>query len=224
MCAASAPRNMLPFRVHPADQRSRSSMHADALLWDVRNCSDMRKDAAGIAQLLAGAGTDIVGGEENAAKFAGWTIDNTRTNMAALRQLEETHPEWVNQGCIAHGVALSMKDFCTETKTAGRYSQRWGCPWISAATNSANTIANYIQDAGNAKAVLHTHQHELWGRAKKIDVNVPTRFATNLFVMSSVLASKAPLILAASDRTWETLGGKSAQVCICTAAIAQRRP
>ena len=128
---------------------------ADALLWDVRNCSETRKDAEGIATLLQEIGTNIVGGEENADRFGGWTLDNTRTNMAALKILEEKQELWCNQGCISHGLSLSMKDFCTSTVTAGRYPFRYGCEWLAEVAAFANTIANYIQDSGNGKAILH---------------------------------------------------------------------
>jgi hypothetical protein len=185
---------------------------AVALLWDVRNCTDMRKNSEGIAEFLSATGAEIMGGEEHAGKFAGWTVDNTRANIAALRILEKDRPAWANQGCIAHGLALAMKDFCKVTRTGGRYSRQYGCDWISAVSAGANTIANYVNDSGNAKALLHKHQLDLWGRHKKIPVSVPTRFATQQFVMKGVLDSKAALVHAASDRLWRGLDGKSHEV------------
>jgi hypothetical protein len=140
----------------------RKRLHAGVLLYDVRNCSDMRKDAAGIAELLSGTGAAIMGGEERADIFGGWVVDNTRTHMSALRLLEEERPTWVNTGCIAHGTALAIKDFCKVTKTGGRYSVTWGCPWLSETNDAANTIANYIQDGQRQGAAAPPPEGDLW--------------------------------------------------------------
>ena len=100
-------------------------------------------------------GKDIVGGEDNAAGFGGWTLDNNRTNMAALKILEESQEQWCNQGCISQGLSLSIKHLCTFTTTAGLCSVRLGCRCLAEVTAFANTIANYIQDSGNGKAILY---------------------------------------------------------------------
>ena len=65
-----------------------SSLNAGALLYDVRNCSDERKDGAGIAKILGEAGMDIMGGEDGAAEFGGWCIDGTKAKCSAIRLLE----------------------------------------------------------------------------------------------------------------------------------------
>jgi hypothetical protein len=48
----------------------------EALLFDVKDCSGLRKDAQGIASLLSEAGCEVMGGKEHAPNFAGWTLDN----------------------------------------------------------------------------------------------------------------------------------------------------
>jgi hypothetical protein len=45
-----------------------------ALLYDVRDCSDLRKNESGIVKLLSEVGVEIMGGVQNAAGFAGWVI------------------------------------------------------------------------------------------------------------------------------------------------------
>jgi hypothetical protein len=83
------------------------------------------------------------------------------------------------------------------------------------------TMASYLNGSGTATALLHHYQMEVYGKfilsigsIKKlsIDVSVPARFATNLFVMRSIQHSKAALVQAASDSEWLSLGGKSAEV------------
>jgi hypothetical protein len=180
-----------------------------ALLYDVRNCSDLRKNGDGIAALLEEMGVGIMGGEEKASGFAGWVIDNTRANMSAISILAEHRPEWINVGCTAHGVALAMKDFCSFTKTAGRFSSAWGIEWLKQTNSDANTAANYLNDSSSAKALLHNHQKQVYGTRQAIAVSVPTRFGTNQFVMKGLERSKAALIQAASDRSWGILDGKA---------------
>lgn len=191
-------------------------LHAEALLYDVRNCSDLRKDAVGIADVLSKVGTAIMGGAEHASGFAGWVLDNTRSNHAAMRLLEEKQPNWANLGCIAHGSALAMKDLCKHGRTKGRYSTEWGVEWLAQLNDDANTVANYINDSSPAKSLLRTYQAEIFGGTRQIPVSVPTRFATNLFVMEGVSRSKAAFVQAIADKKWTDLGGKAAKVC-CTA-------
>jgi hypothetical protein len=174
----------------------------------------MRKDGPGIARLLHEMGTEIMGGPEHASKFGGWTVDNTRSNMKALRMLEVDAREWVNVGCIAHGTALAMKDLCKAQRTAGRYSSQWGNKVLTETLEQANTIANYLQDSSSAKALLHRHQVEIYGRRRAIEVNVPTRFATHFFVMRSINNSAAARKQASSDPAWLSLYGKGPTVRI----------
>jgi hypothetical protein len=59
-----------------------------ALLYDVRDCSDIRKNESRIANLLSQTGAEIMGGVQHSAGFAGWVIDNIRSNHAAIRSLQ----------------------------------------------------------------------------------------------------------------------------------------
>jgi hypothetical protein len=54
-----------------------------ALLYDVRNLSDIRQDAEMIAETLNNVGVELMG-DRPAHEFAGWTLDNTRTNCKAM--------------------------------------------------------------------------------------------------------------------------------------------
>jgi hypothetical protein len=51
-----------------------------ALPHDVRDCSDLRKNESGTAKLLSEVGAEIMAGVQNAAGFASWVMDNTRSN------------------------------------------------------------------------------------------------------------------------------------------------
>jgi hypothetical protein len=186
------------------------------VLYDVRNCSDMRKDGNSIAALLHDFGVQMMGGEEKAENFAGWCIDNTRANMSAVRELEILQPEWINYGCAAHSGHLGMKDFSKYEKTPGRFSTSWGCEWLRDVVTASNTIANYIQDSGSAKHVLHLHQHEIYGATRCLPVNVPTRFGTSFFVMEGVHRSKGAIVQAVSSSAWDELTGKASQVSFAT--------
>jgi hypothetical protein len=183
-----------------------------AYLYDVKDCTDLRKNAEGIANLLEEMAVGIMGGEDDAHRFAGWVMDNTRANVAAMSILEERRPEWVSVGCTGHCAALAMKDFCKFFKTSGRYSSSWGVEWLDTTNRDANTAANYLNDSGCAKAIVHRHQQEIYGAKKAIAVSVPTRFGTNQFVMQGLEHSKAALKQAASDPKWDKLDGKAKKV------------
>jgi hypothetical protein len=200
-------------RCHTAVLTTTHSTNAGALLYDVRNCSDERKDGEGIARILSAAGIDIMGDTAGAAEFGGWCIDGTKANRSAIRLLEEEHPSWINTTCVAHGGALAIKDFCKVVKTTGRYSKTYGCVWIKDVNERANTIANYVQDSGNAKVIVQKHQKDIYGAKKAIDVSAPTRFASHVFVQKGVQRSSAALKQAASDVKWADLGGNSMKVC-----------
>jgi hypothetical protein len=165
-----------------------------ALLYDVRDCSDLRKNESGIAKLLREVEAEIMEGVQNAAGFAGWVIDNTRSNHSAIRSLDGTLPEWVNVGCIAHGTALAMKDFCKFSRYQGRHSTEWGVRWLTSINNDANMLANFVNDSSAAKALLRCLQKEVYGAPRAITVSVPTRFATNYFVMQGIQRNKAALL------------------------------
>jgi hypothetical protein len=112
----------------------------EALLFDVKDCSGLRKDAQGIASLLSEAGCEVMGGKEHAPNFAGWTLDNTQTNRAAMTLLETEHPTWVCVGCAAHGIHLAMKDFCKHSFSRGRTAMKW----LADVNKDANTIASHL--------------------------------------------------------------------------------
>jgi hypothetical protein len=180
-----------------------------ALLYDVRDCSDLRKNESGIAKLLSEVGAKVMGGVQNAAGFAGCVIDNTRSNHAAIRSLEGTWSDWVNVGCIAHGTALAMKDFCKFSRSQGRHSTEWGVRWVTSINNNTNMLENSVNGSSAAKALLRCLQKEVYGAPRAIAVSVPTRFATNYFVMQGIQRNKAALLQACSDDAWTDLGGKS---------------
>lgn len=121
------------------------------LLHDVLNCSAVRKDADGIADMLIDAAEKMTGGE--CSRVAGWILDNTKANWAAMKKLAAEHPDWIMRGCIAHGLALSMKDFTKFTAGRGRTAKQdtWGCKWAETTLAAANKIANFINDSPATK-------------------------------------------------------------------------
>jgi hypothetical protein len=88
----------------------------------------------------------------------------------------------------------------------------WGIKWLADVNKDANTIANYLNDSSAAKYLLRGYQKDVYGAHKQIIVSVPTRFATNLFVMRSLQSSKAALLQAIGDLKWDDFGGKATEV------------
>ena len=91
-----------------------------ALFWDAINCSALRKDATGIADILNEQANLMTDGKPE--RLAGFLLDNTKANWAAMKILQEEHPEWIMRGCIAHGLSLAMKDLTTFTRGMKRSS------------------------------------------------------------------------------------------------------
>jgi hypothetical protein len=75
-------------------------------------------------------------------------------------------------------------------KISGSFSSSCGVDSLDAPNKDANTIANYLNDSGCSKAIVHQHQQEIYGAKQAIAVSVPTRFRTNQVVMKK--ASSAP--------------------------------
>ena len=73
-----------------------------------------------------------------------------------MKILVEKHPQWIMWGCIAHGLALAMKDFTTFTAGWGQNAKHnsWGCKWAEIALAAANKIANYLNDSHVAKSLM----------------------------------------------------------------------
>ena len=151
---------------------------------------------------------DIVGGEEIAARFGSWVLDNTNANMSAIAILEERHPEWINVGCTAHGTSSAIKGLCDYRKTEGYRSITWGVEWLSDVCKQSNTMGNFMNDSGPAKHIVQHHQATVYGYKHQMTTGVPTRFGSNVFVMKSILASEAAFKQAASDERWANLGGQ----------------
>ena len=69
----------------------------------------------------------------------------------------------------------------------------------------ANTIANFLNDCVGARLDVQKHQKVLYGRVHVVTVSVPTRFATKLFLMKSVLNTEGALKAAVADAAWDSL-------------------
>ena len=70
----------------------------------------------------------------------GFVMDNTKTNRAALSQLQQYCPRWIVLGCSAHAIALIFKDLC---KAAGkRASSAEKCPGVKRVFDMVRTISN----------------------------------------------------------------------------------
>jgi hypothetical protein len=80
--------------------------------------------------------------------------------------------------------------------------------WLTSINNDANMLPNFVNDSSAAKALLRCLQKEVYGAPRAIAVIVPTRFATNYFVMQGVQWNKAAPLQACSDDAWTDLGGK----------------
>jgi hypothetical protein len=84
-------------------------------------------------------------------------------------------------------------------------------PWIKASNDACNVLASYLNNSLPSKKIIQRSQREGYSRTKQKVVSVPTRFATNLFVIKCVLENKAAILQALSDASWKQLGGKKSR-------------
>jgi hypothetical protein len=84
--------------------------------------------------------------------------------------------------------------------------------WLEDTVKQCCTIANYIQDSEQAKALLNMHQLDVYQKKKVVPVNVPTRFATPFLVTKGIQGSKAAFLQAAASDGWSELEGKCEEV------------
>jgi hypothetical protein len=78
--------------------------------------------------------------------------------------------------------------------------------WGSETLTLANKVANYLNDSGPAKRLVQLEQESLYKKKLQIVVNVPTRFASNFFVLRSIFQSKQALMQAVGTEAWAALG------------------
>jgi hypothetical protein len=129
---------------------------------DAVNCASMRKDAESIANFSTTAAKNIVGStDEDLECLVGWVLDNTKAIWQAM--LEKMHSKWIMRGCLAHSVALLMKDFCKFKPATGRgaATRSFGMKWAESCVEDGNKIAYFLQDSGTARQVVAEKQKEV---------------------------------------------------------------
>lgn len=87
---------------------------AGAIFFDALNCAALRKDGPAIAAQLEEQAQRMTAGQPE--RLAGWVLDNTKANWAAMALLQLAHPDWIMRGCLAHGLSLAMKDLTVFTR------------------------------------------------------------------------------------------------------------
>ena len=132
----------------------------------------------------------------NPERLVGVIMDNTKTNLSALKQLQERYPMWLCLGCFAHGLALLIKDL-------GGLNKKQHAPGVAAILTAANTMANCINDCSAVRTLLTECQMAVLNNTLAVDVNVPTRFATLYFVLASILKSERAIKAMLLDEKWD---------------------
>jgi hypothetical protein len=124
-----------------------------ALFYDVIDISSLRKDADGIEAMLLTSATNASGGDLN--RIIGFVLDNTKANHKAMRQMSDKHPHLINRGCLAHGLALCMKDFGRVIRATGpnAASRSFGIQWVQDTVELGNKMSNFLKHSAQAKAL-----------------------------------------------------------------------
>lgn len=131
-----------------------------SIFHDAVNVSELRKNAPAVKQFLITSAKSLVGEtSEDLERLCGWVIDNTKANWNAMLELEIEFPHWIMRGCFCHGLNLLMKDFAKVKRFSGSGGAKKasGLHWLARTVARCNTIANFIQDCGPAKAQVCAH-------------------------------------------------------------------
>ena len=172
-----------------------------AIFWTAINAAGVSKDAAWVVQLHEDMAAELTEGDMD--RLLGVVLDNTATNVSALRTMEQLHPRWVGLGCQAHALALLIKDLAHVKNGSSKF--KWAATLFAQALDISNTIGG----SERIRALVQSKQQELHGRVKAITSNVPTRWGTNCFVLESVLGSKEAIKAACTDDEWQEVSKSS---------------
>jgi hypothetical protein len=116
-------------------------------------------------------------------KVAGFVMDNTKANTAAMNQMGAADPSLVNVGCVAHGLALLFKDL-------GKKNPQW----IVKVYKKALDISNVVNGAQRLNQLLHDLQREAnIKKPKGLSHHCPTRFAVMHAIAHDIQDVKAQL-------------------------------
>ncbi|KAL6762884.1 hypothetical protein V8C86DRAFT_2508587 [Haematococcus lacustris] len=74
---------------------------------DVKDVSDLKKDAVGIKDLLQRWPDELRSAGHPVPVIKGWIMDNTSTNKRALQLMEDDDPDTINMGCA--GMVVGMQ-------------------------------------------------------------------------------------------------------------------
>ncbi|KAJ9505989.1 hypothetical protein QJQ45_016977, partial [Haematococcus lacustris] len=78
---------------------------------DVKDVSDLKKDAVGIKDLLQRWADELRSAGHPVPVIKGWIMDNTSTNKRALQLMEDDDPDTINMGCAGQELqALALAE------------------------------------------------------------------------------------------------------------------
>lgn len=150
-------------------------LRAGAVVYDIRNCFDIREKGDEMAKLLHEVASEIMG-HRPAHEFGGWCMDHTKASVIAIPKLETIEPKWVHVGCFSHSLNLAIKDLCkfqpssiiegASTSVEGGSDMCWGLEWLQTCYESANTVANFFRYCYDARMLLEKHQEAACGTVK----------------------------------------------------------
>jgi hypothetical protein len=129
-----------------------------------------------------------------------------------MLNLQDDHPKWIMRECIAHGLNLLMKGFCKYKRASGpnSWDRTWGLKWAENNVNDSNTVPNFLQDSETTRKALGDAQKSLCkGRRSSITVSVPTSWASNFFVVKSVMQNRTALQMVVGSEKWAELSATS---------------
>lgn len=129
-------------------------------------------------------------------RLLGTIQDNTSTNVAAMRIMDELQPRWLNLGCHAHALDLVLKSLCKQKE--GKDKETF-CRGVAEVLSVAREMSNAVGDNTSIRELLQVKQRAVYGKVQIIERSSPTRFANMEKLVGSLLKNKEAICAARAD-------------------------
>lgn len=135
-------------------------------------CKDAKWTAEQHISMLRQLPTDLQ------LRVGGFVMDNTKTNRASFKILQQEVPGCLTLGCAAHALALAFKDLSK------------GKGWVEGVQrvyDTAQMMAGVVGDNKAMRGLLQRTQKKLRQPEKLVSRHCPTRFATMHIISGDLL-------------------------------------
>ncbi|KAJ9529854.1 hypothetical protein QJQ45_022259, partial [Haematococcus lacustris] len=171
---------------------------------DVKDVSDLKKDAVGIKDLLQSWPDELRSAGHPVPAIKGWVMDNTSANKRAMQLMEDDDPEAINMGCadspgtpanaeptrlgflLAPAATTAVAAVARPTLPTLPWS-KLRAPYVSQLLGEVAQISLVLGDCSAIRWGLFKQQQQRLQPQKTVRARDPTRFSNNVSMAQDVL-------------------------------------